>query len=175
MSQRPGPTARLIAALELFAAWLLAAITALTFTSVVLRYAFNWSIPDSFDAGRNLLGIAIFWGIALAAYRGEHITVDLLWSALGPRARRIMDAFAGIVTLLCLAVFTWAMADKVLSTYRDNVLTFDLHLPVWIFYAVAWVGLALCIPLLLTRLWRQFTQPEAGEASATRTTPLKPG
>lgn len=175
MSQRPGPPARLIAALELFAAWLLAAITTLTFTSVVLRYAFNWSIPDSFDAGRNLLGIAIFWGIALAAYRGEHITVDLLWSTLGPRARRIMDAFAGIVTLLCLAVFTWAMADKVLSTYRDNVLTFDLHLPVWIFYAVACVGLALCIPLLLTRLWRQFTQLEAGEASATRTTPLKPG
>jgi TRAP-type transport system small permease protein len=163
MSQRPGPTARLLAAMELFAAWLLAAITALTFISVVLRYAFNWSIPDSFDAGRNLLGIAIFWGIALAAYRGEHITVDLLWSALGPRARRVMDAFAGIVTLLCVAVFAWAMADKVLSTYRDNVLTFDLHLPVWIFYAVAWAGLALCIPLLLARLWRQLMRPEAGE------------
>jgi TRAP-type C4-dicarboxylate transport system permease small subunit len=162
MSQ-PGPTARLLATLELFASWLLAAITALTFISVVLRYAFNWSIPDSFDAGRNLLGIAIFWGIALAAYRGEHIAVDLLWSALGPRARRVMDAFAGIVTLLCLAVFTWAMADKVLSTYRDNVLTFDIHLPVWIFYAVAWVGLALCIPLLLLRQWRQLMRARAGE------------
>jgi TRAP-type C4-dicarboxylate transport system permease small subunit len=169
MSQRPGPVARFIPALELFAAWLLAAITALTFTSVVLRYAFSWSIPDSFDAGRNLLGIAIFWGIALAAYRGEHITVDLLWSALGPRARRVMDAFAGIVTLVCLAVFTWAMADKVLGTYRDNLLTFDLHLPVWIFYAVAWAGLALCIPLLLLRLWRQLMRPEAGEPARPAT------
>jgi TRAP-type C4-dicarboxylate transport system substrate-binding protein len=36
MSQRPSPVARLISALELFAAWLLAAITALTFTSVAL-------------------------------------------------------------------------------------------------------------------------------------------
>ena len=125
----------------------------------------NWSIPDSFDAGRNLLGIAIFWGIALAAYRGEHITVDLLWSALGPRARRAMDAFAGTVALLCLAVFAWAMGDKVLSTYRDNVLTFDLHLPVCMFYAVAWIGLALCVPLLLLRFWRQVTRIEADQPS----------
>lgn len=161
--------ARFIAAVELFAAWLLAAITALTFISVVLRYAFSWSIPDSFDASRNLLGIAIFWGIGLAAYRGEHITVDLLWGALGPRARRVMDAFAGIVTLLCLAVFTYTMADKVLSTYRDNVLTFDLHLPVWIFYAVAWAGLALCIPLLLLRLWRQLMRPEASDPAQPAT------
>ena len=160
MSQRRGLIDRWIGAMELFAAWLLAAITALTFISVVLRYAFNWSIPDAFDIGRNLLGVAIFWGIALAAYRGEHITVDLLWSALGPRARRAMDAFAGTLALLCLAVFMWAMADKVLSTYRDNVLTFDLHLPVWIFYAVAWIGLALCIPLLLLRLWRQLTRAQ---------------
>jgi TRAP-type C4-dicarboxylate transport system permease small subunit len=165
MSQRPGLMGRVISAMELFAAWLLAAITALTFTSVVLRYAFNWSIPDSFDASRNLLGIAIFWGIALAAYRGEHITVDLLWSALAPRARRVMDAFAGAVALLCLAVFAWAMADKVLSTYRDNVLTFDLHLPVWMFYALAWIGLALCVPLQLLRLWRQVTRTEVDQPS----------
>jgi len=151
---------RSIAALELAAAWLLAVITALTFAAVVIRYAFDWSIPDSFDIGRNLLGIAIFWGIGLAAYRGEHITVDLLWGALGPRARRAMDALAGIVTLACIGVFAWAMADKVVSTYRDNVLTFDVHLPVWLFYAVAWVGVALSVPLLLLRLWHQLTRPE---------------
>jgi len=161
MSEHPGTVGRLIGVMELIAAWLLAAITALTFISVVLRYAFNWAIPDSFDIGRNLLGIAIFWGIALAAYRGEHITVDLLWGALPPRARRTMDAFAAIVSLACLGVFAWSMAGKVLSTYRDNVLTFDIHLPVWMFYAVAWLGLALCVPLLLLRLWRQLRQPHS--------------
>ena len=160
MSGRRGLIDRWIGAMELFAAWLLAAITALTFISVGLRYAFNWSIPDAFDIGRNLLGVAIFWGIALAAFRGEHITVDLLWGALGPRAQRAMDAFAGTLAVLCLAVFTWAMADKVVSTYRDNVLTFDLHLPVWSFYAVAWIGLALCIPLLILRLWRRLMRGE---------------
>jgi hypothetical protein len=51
----------------------------------------------------------------------------------------------------------------VLSPTATKPFTFDLHLPVWIFYAVAWVGLALCIPLLLLRLWRQLMRPEAGE------------
>jgi TRAP-type C4-dicarboxylate transport system permease small subunit len=152
---------RLIGVMELLAAWLLAAITALTFVSVILRYAFNWSIPDSFDIGRNLLGVAIFWGIALAAYRGEHITVDLLWGALGPRGKRIMDTAAAIVSVVCLGVFAWSMAGKVLNTYHDNVLTFDVHLPVWTFYAAAWLGLVLCLPLLLIRLWRQLKHPDS--------------
>ena len=42
------------------------------------------SIPDSYDFGRMLLGILIFWGIAATSYRGAHITVDLIW-AVGPK------------------------------------------------------------------------------------------
>lgn len=155
----------LMTAMELAAAWLLAGITALTFVSVALRWLFDWTIPDSFDAGRNLLGIAIFWGIALAAYRGEHITIDLLWSALGRGPQRVVNAFAGAVTLACLVVFTWAMADKVLTTYRDNVLTFDVHLPVWTFYAAAWIGLAVCLPFIALRFWRQLMRPSAAPPS----------
>ena len=119
--------------------------------------------PDSFDIGRNLLGIAIFWSIGLAAYRGEHITVDLAVEC----ARSACPARDGCVRgnhhVACLSVFAWMMGDKVLSTYRDNVLTFDVHLPVWIFYTVAWVGVAFCVPLLLLRLWRHVLRPDAGE------------
>ena len=168
MSLPFGIVGRLVGIMEVIAAWLLAVITALTFVSVVLRYTFNWSIPDSFDLGRNLLGVAIFWGIGLAAYRGEHITVDLLWGALGTRGRRLLDTFAGAVSLLGLGTFAWSMAGKVLSTYRDNLLTFDIHLPVWIFYAAAWVGLILCLPLMLLVLWRQVAHPDSnGPARAS--------
>lgn len=147
-------TDHLFAGLELIAAWLLAAVVALVFVSVVLRYVFHWGLPDNFDIGRNLLGIAIFWGIALAGFRGEHITVDLVWGALGAHARQAVDLFASAVSLLFMASFTWAMTDKVISTYRDHVLTFDLHLPVWLFFAAAWLGILLSVPLLLVRSWR---------------------
>jgi TRAP-type transport system small permease protein len=145
---------RIIGAFERVAAWILAAVMVLTFVAVALRYLFSIAIPDNFDIGRNLLGVAVFWGIALAGFRGEHITVDLLWSAAGPRGKRIIDVFAGLVALGCMAVFTWAMTDKVLGTRADHVATFDLHLPLWIFFAVAWVGLLWSVPLLLLRAWR---------------------
>ena len=41
------------------------------FLSVLLRNLFNYAIPDSFDFGRLLLGILIFWGIAATSYRGQ--------------------------------------------------------------------------------------------------------
>ncbi len=49
----------------------------------------NYAIPDSFDIGRMLLGILIFWGIAATSYRGGHITVDLIWANVGPKYQRM--------------------------------------------------------------------------------------
>ncbi len=151
---------RAIDGTERVAGAFLAVVTALTFVSVLLRYGFAWSIPDSFDVGRYLLGIIIFWGIAVASYRGDHIAVSLLWSALGPKARRAMDVFAALVTMFCLVVFTWMVASQVLNTWRSNVLTMDLNLPVWPYYLVAWLGLALAVALMLVRIARQFLRKD---------------
>ncbi len=149
-----GPVDRLMAMIELAAAGLLAAVTAITFVSVILRYFFAWQIPDSYDASSLLLGVLIFWGIAGASYRGEHIRIDLVWSVAPRRLQRAMDVFADLLTLACLGVFTWMMATKVLSTYNDNLQTFDLRMPVWIFHFAAWIGLAAAILLLAVRTVR---------------------
>src|SRR6201995_707860 len=99
------------------------------FLSVLLRNTLNYSIPDSFDIGRMLLGILIFWGIAATSYRGTHITVDLVWANASPRWQRIIDVFATLVLLFVVSVQTYTLFDKVRGTYNDNVLTFDLHMP----------------------------------------------
>jgi len=163
---RAGSLDRIVGVFESAAGAFLAVVTALTFVSVVLRYAFNWGIPDAFDISRNLLGIVIFWGIGVAGHRGDHITVDLLWGAFGPRLRRAIDIFASILSLGGIAVFAWMMADKVLTTRADNVLTFDLHIPVWPFFLVAWIGLVLAVLLLLLRLVRLSLAPPAADAAA---------
>ncbi len=77
-----------------------------------------------------------------------------------------MDLFAALVTLGCMAVFVWMMGGKVLSTWRENVLTFDLHIPVWGFFLVAWLGLAASVPLLLLRLARVARGARADGAAA---------
>jgi TRAP-type C4-dicarboxylate transport system permease small subunit len=149
-----GPVDRFIDGIELTAAGFLAAVTCLIFVSVFLRYIFIWSIPDSYDLSSLGLGILIFWGIASASYRGEHITVDLLNSVMSPRVRRAVNLFADVVTLGCLVIFTWMVAIKVLNTKADGVATFDLRQPVWIYYFVAWIGLAAAIVLMVVRTIR---------------------
>ena len=85
---------------------------------MLLRYFFAVSIPDSYDFGKLLLGILIFWGIAATSYRGSHITVDLLWAAAGPRGKRLIDIFATLVLLFVVTVQTVMLFDKVRLTYQ---------------------------------------------------------
>jgi TRAP-type C4-dicarboxylate transport system permease small subunit len=165
-----GPIDRFIDGIEKTAAGFLAAVTALTFISVLLRYIFIWSIPDSYDLISLGLGILIFWGIASASYRNEHITVDLLYGVAPRWAQRAMTFFADIVTLGSLVVFTWMVALKVINTHADNVATFDLRQPVWIYYLVAWAGLAAAIVLMVIRTIRvdilRRPEPEHSETTA---------
>src|ERR1700678_656922 len=97
---------RLIAGIELAAAAFVGIVAADIFISVLLRKLFSISIPDSYDFGRLLLGILIFWGIAATSYRGAHITVDLVWAAVGPQMRRAIDIFATLVLLFVVTVQT---------------------------------------------------------------------
>lgn len=167
MTERRSPVDRFIGLIEVTAAGFLAVVTALTFVSVVLRYFFSWAIPDSYDLTRLLLGILIFWGIAVASYRGDHITVDLLWSAMPHWAKRATDAFASIVTLVALTAFTWMFWTKVTGTRADNVETFDLRQPVWIYYLIAWIGLASAVVLLALRTVRLILWPDTVGAAET--------
>src|SRR6202030_1986865 len=131
---------RFIDGIELAAAAFIGIVAIDIFVSVLLRYLFNASIPDSYDAGRLLLGILIFWGIAATSYRGGHITVDLVWANVGPRYQRMIDVFATLVLLFVVTVQTYTLFDKVVGTYNDHVLTYDLRLPTWPFFLVAWLG-----------------------------------
>jgi TRAP-type C4-dicarboxylate transport system permease small subunit len=152
---------RMIGAIEWLAAIFVGLVALNIFVSVVLRKFFNTSIPDAYDFGRMLLGILIFWGIAATSYRGGHITVDALWGAVGPRAKRAIDVFATIVLLFVVAVQTAMLFDKVRGTFVDHVLTSDMNIPLWPFYAVAWVGDVASVFLIAIRTWRLAFDPQA--------------
>ena len=151
---------RFIDGIELLAAFFVGIVAADIFTSVLLRYFFSVQIPDSYDFGRLLLGILIFWGIAATSYRGTHITFDLLYANVGPKLQRFIDVFATLVLLVVVSVQTWTLFDKVVTTRADNVLTFDLRLPTWPFFLVAWLGDVSAVLLIAVRTYRLIFQPE---------------
>ena len=155
-----GAMDRFIDGIELIAAAFVGIVAADIFISVMLRYFFSVQIPDAYDFGRLLLGILIFWGIAATSYRGNHITVDLLYANVGPRLQRVIDVFATLVLLFVVTVQTYTLFDKVRGTYADHVLTFDLRLPVWPFFLVAWLGDVSAVLLIAVRTYRLIFHPE---------------
>ena len=159
---------RIIDTIEWIAAGFVGIVALDIFLSVLLRNTLNYAIPDSFDIGRMLLGILIFWGIAATSYRGTHITVDLVWSALGPKGKRRIDIFATLVLLLVVSVQTAMLFDKVRTTREDNVLTYDLNLPTWPFFLVAWLGDVSAVLLIAIRTWRLVFRPEAIASPAVK-------
>lgn len=144
---------RLLALTENVAAFFLLAIALLTAGNVALRDLFSVQIPDWFDATKLLQGIALFWGIAIATYRGGHIGVDVVWEHLGPRGRRRIDLFATLVTTAFLVPLAWMVWVKVGNTGTQT--THDLRMPVVWFYAAgaagatvaAWLGAMRAIEL----------------------------
>jgi len=151
---------RFIDTIEWIAAFFVGIVAIDVFLTVVLRNVFNYAIPDAFDFGRLLLGILIFWGIAATSYRGGHITVDLVWANVSPRYQRMIDVFATLVLLFVVTVQTYTLFDKVRGTYYDNVLTFDLRLPTWPFFAVAWAGDVSAVLLIAIRTYRLIVRPQ---------------
>lgn len=153
--------------IEDIAAWFLFAVMALTFVSVILRYVFSWAIPDTFDMTSHLLAILIFWGFAGTGYRGEHITVDLFYGLVGPKTQRVLDIFSNLMITLAMVVLAVMVYSKVMSTKADNVLTFDLHQPVWIYYLIAWLGLVATSLLMLVRMYFLFVNPNLLQDAVT--------
>ena len=151
---------RFIDSIEWVAAFFVGIVAANIFLQVLLRNLFAYSIPDSYDFGRLMLGILIFWGIAATSYRGTHITVDLVWGNVGPRYQRMIDVFATLVLLFVVTVQTYTLFDKVVTTRDDNVLTFDLRLPTWPFFMIAWLGDVSAVLLIAVRTYRLIFHPD---------------
>ncbi len=151
---------RFIDSIEWLAALFVGIVAADIFISVLLRYFFAIQIPDSYDFGRLLLGILIFWGIAATSYRGTHITVDLVWANTTPKYQRWIDVFATLVLLFVVTVQTYTLVDKVIDTYNAHIVTMDLQVPIWPFFLVSWLGDVSAVLLIAIRTWRLIFHPE---------------
>lgn len=141
---------RLLTAIETVAALFLLLIALLTAGNVALRDLVSIQIPDWYDGSRLLMGIALFWGIAVATYHAGHICVDIVWEHLRLGARRWLDLCAGLVTLAFLGPMAWMVWAKVLASGTQA--TTDLRLPLTMFTTIAAAGATAAALLAAVRL-----------------------
>src|SRR5258708_10910154 len=120
---------RFIDTIEWIAAGIVGIVALDIFISVLLRNTLNYAISDSFDIGRLLLGILIFWGIAATSYRGGPITLDLILAHVGPKYQRMIDVFATLVLLFVVTVQARTLFDTGGGTHNHPFPHFAMHMP----------------------------------------------
>lgn len=146
---------------EWLVAFLLAAMTVITFIQVVARYVFNYSFVWALELTTFLFGGLIFIGISYGVRVGAHIGIDALTKLLPRGVARIV---AIIATLLCLVyaaivfVGAWVYVDKM---YEIGILAQDVPVPAWVPRLVLPVGYVLLFFRLLQVLYGLVTGKEA--------------
>ena len=152
---------RLIARLEeALLALLLAAMTLLTFTQVVLRYLFNTGLIWALEATVYLFAWLILLGISYGVRVHAHIGVDILVKALAGNARRLVGLVAIGLSLLYTGIMLYGSWRYVERLHRLGTEAEDIPVERWILTIVLPIGFF----LLGLRLLEQGVAILRGEA-----------
>jgi TRAP-type C4-dicarboxylate transport system permease small subunit len=92
--------------------------------------------------------LALPWATA----EGAHVRVDVLDRAIGRAGRHVGDLVSRALSAFVLAVLVWRSALKALDALEYGDATNMLGLPVWPFYAVLALGMALCVIVLVVQI-----------------------
>lgn len=156
-------------------AFLLAAMTFITFAQVIARYVFNYSFVWALELVTFLFAWLIFIGMSYGVRTGSHIGMDAIVKLLGPSLGRFLTIVA---TLLCISysviifIGSWRYINMM---YEIGNYAQDLPIPVWIPRLALPVGFALLTIRFLEVLYRvisgkeiHLVADEAGQALRSR-------
>lgn len=143
-------------------AFLLAAMTLVTFVQVVLRYVFNTSILWGIEASTYLFAWLVLIGISYGVKAGSHIGVDAVVNLLPRRGKQVAGVIAGLLSIV-YAIFllfgSWRYFETV---WQIGVTGEDIPIQRWILIIILPLGFALLLLRLVQMTWRILRGEEAG-------------
>src|SRR5512139_2943150 len=81
-------------------AFLLAAMTGVTFAQVLARYVFNYSFVWALELTGVMFAWLIFVGMSYGVRVGAHIGVDAVVKALAPSTQRVVGLIAAVLCIV---------------------------------------------------------------------------
>ena len=107
--------ARLVALVEWWAVFLLAALTIVVCAGVFFRYVLNSSLVWYDEFASYMLVWLTFYGSVVAHYRRKHIGFELVVDGLAPATRRAVDIVAELAVLgfqFVLLYYGWVLTQR---------------------------------------------------------------
>jgi len=128
---------------EWLIALLLAAMTLLTFTQVVLRYVFNSGFTWTLQLTSVMFAGMIFIGISYGVRVGAHIGVDAIVKMLPPKPRRFTSVLAVLLCMLYAGLVIYGSMIYVMKMKSAGIEMDDLPIQIWIARSILPVGFLL--------------------------------
>ncbi len=142
---------------EWLIAILLAAMTLLTFTQVVMRYVFNSGFTWAVELTTVLFAFMIFIGISYGVRVGAHIGVDALVKLFPPGIRRLVSILAVLLCLVYAGMVIYGSWQYVMKMKMVGIELEDMAIPMWTVRAILPIGFALLVLRFLPVLYNLIT------------------
>ena len=146
---------------EWLIAFLLAAMTLITFMQVVARYVFNYSFVWALELTTVLFAWLIFLGMSYGVRVGSHIGVDVLVKSLSGMAARVVGSIAAVLCIVYALIVTVGGYTYVRKMYDVGIDMQDLPIEQWIPRVVLPLGFAMLAIRFGQVLYRLISGKEA--------------
>lgn len=145
---------------KILCAVLFLSMTMLGFANVVVRYGTNYSLAATEELLTNGFLILTIFGAAIAARRGEHLAVSIVYDLLPSILRKcllIVSCGLSVLLLMLSAYFSWEVFNNQLNS---GMRSYGLGVPAWYYHVAVPFGFALIIIRYLQRIWEEMTNRE---------------
>jgi len=143
-------------------AFILAAMTLLTFLQVVLRYVFNTGLLWALESTTYMFGWLVLIGIAYCVRERAHIGVDALIRVLPAKGRRYIGLVVVFLTLVYTGLMLYGGIIYIDKMHTIGVEAEDIPIQRWILSLCVPIGFALLGVRLLEMAWRIVTGQSPG-------------
>jgi C4-dicarboxylate transporter DctQ subunit len=130
---------------EWLIALLLAAMTLLTFSQVVMRYVFNSGFTWAVEMTSVFFAGMIFIGISYGVRVGAHIGVDAVVKLMPLNLRRVTSIVAVFLCILYAGLVIYGSTIYVLKMKAAGIELEDLPIQMWMVRAILPIGFVLLV------------------------------
>jgi C4-dicarboxylate transporter, DctQ subunit len=142
-------------------AFLMAAMTLVTFMQVVARYVFNYSFVWALELTGVMFAWLIFTGMSYGVRVGAHIGVDAVVKSLSAGAARTVGIVATVLCIVYAVIVLVGGYQYVHKIYDVGILMQDIPIQQWIPRIILPLGFALLALRFVQVLYRLAAGKEA--------------
>ncbi|WP_208351764.1 TRAP transporter small permease [Pseudaestuariivita rosea] len=150
---------------------ILAFLAIMTVVSILGRAIFEQNIPGDYEMIEHGCALAVFFFLPLCQLKRGHVTVDILVDAFPSRIKAFFGFLGDLLIAIAAVVITrqfWlgfgekfpfgsdGLRDALGMGYRPFFpeTTYELEIPIWSLYGVAWIGALFFSIVSVYTVWR---------------------